>query len=243
MAAGTSIVCSDIHGYKGVVRRNEQALLVRPKDIDALAGALSTLLRDPEMRARFGASGRERARQYGWDNITAKVDDSCGICGKTITKGVMIIGKMPIVAAAPSTPPVTKLVTPPSTAAPSPAAVNVPLPAVAARPVQTVTTRPQASSAAVVAASSSSSVPCSCPKIIISDPERSDSDLVFTTKIFDLATTNKLTYIWTIVGGSVVSQEGRSIRVKPGIVGGSVNVIVNGLQPKCDCPNSAQMKF
>src|SRR4051812_15997995 len=178
----------------------------------------------------------------GTYTITAKVDDSCGICGKTITKGVMIIGKMPIVAAAPSKPPVTKLVTRPSTAAPPPAAVNVPTTAVAARPTQTVTTRPQASSAAVAAASSSS-VPCSCPKIIISDPERSDSDLVFTTKIFDLATTNKLTYIWTIVGGSVVSQEGRSIRVKPGIVGGSVNVIVNGLPPKCDCPNVAQMKF
>ena len=30
MAAGTPIVCSDIHGYKGVVRRGEQALLVPP---------------------------------------------------------------------------------------------------------------------------------------------------------------------------------------------------------------------
>jgi hypothetical protein len=179
----------------------------------------------------------------GTYTITAKVDDSCGICGKTITKGVMIIGKMPIVAAAPSTPPVTKLVTPPSTAAPSPAAVNVPLPAVAARPVQTVTTRPQASSAAVVAASSSSSVPCSCPKIIISDPERSDSDLIFTTKIFDLSTTNRLTYIWTITGGTVISQDGRSIRVKPGVLGGSVTVSVNGLDPKCSCPDRAQKIF
>jgi len=78
---------------------------------------------------------------------------------------------------------------------------------------------------------------------MISDPERSDSDLIFTTKIFDLATTNKLTYIWTIVGGSVVSQDGRSIRIKAGSLGGSVNVIVNGLAPKCNCPNIAQMKF
>ena len=34
----------------------------------------------------------------GTYTITAKVDDSCGICGKTMTKGVMIIGKTPIVA-------------------------------------------------------------------------------------------------------------------------------------------------
>ena len=47
MAAGVPIVCSDIHGYKGVVRRNEQAVLVPPRDVEALAAALGTLLRDP----------------------------------------------------------------------------------------------------------------------------------------------------------------------------------------------------
>jgi phosphatidylinositol alpha-mannosyltransferase len=75
MAAGKAIVCSDIHGYKGVVRRGEQALLVPPKDVKALTEALETVLRNPEMRARMGASGRERVVQYGWENITAKVDD------------------------------------------------------------------------------------------------------------------------------------------------------------------------
>ena len=78
MAAGTAIVCSDIHGYKGVVRRGEQALLVPPKDVGALAGALGTLLRNPEMRVRMGASGRERAKQFSWESITAKVDDYYG---------------------------------------------------------------------------------------------------------------------------------------------------------------------
>ena len=78
MAAGTAIVCSDIHGYKGVVRRGEQALLVPPKDVDALGSALATLLADPEMRARMGASGRERAKQFSWESITAKVDDYYG---------------------------------------------------------------------------------------------------------------------------------------------------------------------
>ncbi|MEA2622428.1 MAG: phosphatidyl-myo-inositol alpha-mannosyltransferase [Chloroflexota bacterium] len=78
MAAGTAIVCSDIHGYKGVVRRGEQALLVPPKDVDALTAALGALLRDPEARARMGASGRQRAVQFSWESITAKVDDYYG---------------------------------------------------------------------------------------------------------------------------------------------------------------------
>jgi phosphatidyl-myo-inositol alpha-mannosyltransferase len=75
MAAGVPIVCSDIHGYKGVVRRDEQALLVPPRDVDALVGAIAQLLDDRSLRSRMSASGRERAVQYGWPNITAKVED------------------------------------------------------------------------------------------------------------------------------------------------------------------------
>ena len=78
MAAGAPIVCSDIHGYKGVVRRGEQALLVPPKVVAPLAAAIGTVLRDPLMRERMGAAGRERAIQFGWENITAKVDDYYG---------------------------------------------------------------------------------------------------------------------------------------------------------------------
>ena len=54
MAAGTAIVCSDIHGYKGVVRRDEQALLVPPGDQRALAEAILRLVGDPDLRARLG---------------------------------------------------------------------------------------------------------------------------------------------------------------------------------------------
>ena len=78
MAAGTPIVCSDIHGYKGVVRRNEQAVLVPTRDSEALAAALGTLLADPLLRERMGASGVRRAAQYGWENITAKVEEYYG---------------------------------------------------------------------------------------------------------------------------------------------------------------------
>ncbi len=78
MAAGTPIVCSDIHGYKGVVRRNEQGILVPPRDSKALAAATLRLLDDPELRARLGASGRARAEEFSWERVTAKVDDYYG---------------------------------------------------------------------------------------------------------------------------------------------------------------------
>jgi len=78
MASGVPIVCSDIHGYKGVVRRNEQAVLVPPRDVEALAAALGTLLRDPLLRQRMGESGRRRAAQFSWESITAKVEEYYG---------------------------------------------------------------------------------------------------------------------------------------------------------------------
>jgi phosphatidyl-myo-inositol alpha-mannosyltransferase len=75
LAAGTPIVCSDIHGYRSVVRRGEQGLLVPPRDVKALADAIEKLLSDADMRARMSASARERAKYFGWDNIAAKVED------------------------------------------------------------------------------------------------------------------------------------------------------------------------
>jgi phosphatidyl-myo-inositol alpha-mannosyltransferase len=78
MAAGVPIVCSDIHGYKGVVRRNEQALLVPPRDVEALAAALGTLLRDGQLRGRMAASGLERAQQFGWGAVAARVEEYYG---------------------------------------------------------------------------------------------------------------------------------------------------------------------
>jgi len=78
MAAGTAIVCSDIHGYKGVVRRGREALLVPPGRPKAIAGALATLLANDEMREAMGRSGLERAQEYSWERVTAKVEDYYG---------------------------------------------------------------------------------------------------------------------------------------------------------------------
>jgi phosphatidylinositol alpha-mannosyltransferase len=78
MAAGTPIVCSDIHGYKGVVQRGRQALLVEPRDAKGMAAAISELLADPALRARMGAAGQERAAQFSWEKVTAKVESYYG---------------------------------------------------------------------------------------------------------------------------------------------------------------------
>ena len=74
MAAGTAIVCSDIHGYKGVVKRGEQALLVPPGESRPLAEAILRLLADPDLRERMAQGGLERVEEFGWDRIAARVE-------------------------------------------------------------------------------------------------------------------------------------------------------------------------
>jgi phosphatidylinositol alpha-mannosyltransferase len=73
MAAGVPIVASDIHGYKNVLQRDVQGLLVEPRNHRALAAALYALARDPELRHQMGEAGRRRAPEYSWPRVTERV--------------------------------------------------------------------------------------------------------------------------------------------------------------------------
>jgi phosphatidylinositol alpha-mannosyltransferase len=114
MAAGTAIVASDIHGYKGVVRRGREGLLVPPREPKAIAAAIGRLLRDDELRAAIGAAGRERAEEFSWERVTAKVDAYYGfVIRRLAARGELPdsfhapIPPSPRVAVQPAAPPVT----------------------------------------------------------------------------------------------------------------------------------------
>jgi phosphatidylinositol alpha-mannosyltransferase len=75
MAAGIPIVASDIHGYKNVMQRGVQGLLVEPRNHRALAAALYKLAGDADLRHRMGEEGRLRAPDYSWDRVTERIVD------------------------------------------------------------------------------------------------------------------------------------------------------------------------
>ena len=75
MAAGVPIVASDIHGFKKVVERNVQGILVEPRNPRALAAALYALARDPDLRHELGEAGRARAPEFSWDRVTERIVD------------------------------------------------------------------------------------------------------------------------------------------------------------------------
>jgi glycosyltransferase involved in cell wall biosynthesis len=71
-AAALPIVCSRVAGAAGdVAVDGENALLVDPLDVGALAGALRRLADDPELRARLGDRGRALEAQVARDGVTA----------------------------------------------------------------------------------------------------------------------------------------------------------------------------
>jgi glycosyltransferase involved in cell wall biosynthesis len=62
-ALGVPCVGTRIVGLTDSIVDGKTGLLVPPKDVPALAGALETLLTDDKIRNTFGAAARERARQ------------------------------------------------------------------------------------------------------------------------------------------------------------------------------------
>ena len=92
MAAGAPIVASDIHGYKGVVRRGREGLLVPPREPKELAQAIGRLLSDPALRASMGQAGRARAEDFSWPRVTAKVEDYYGF----VIRRLAASGSLPV---------------------------------------------------------------------------------------------------------------------------------------------------
>lgn len=58
-SCGRSIVATDVPGCREIVRNNINGFLVPPYDSKSLAAALKTLIKNPKLRAKMGASGRE----------------------------------------------------------------------------------------------------------------------------------------------------------------------------------------
>jgi phosphatidylinositol alpha-mannosyltransferase len=75
MAVGLPVVCSDIGGYRDLVRDGSDGLLVPPRDPEALAGALAGLLDNPARLAAMGAAAAASARRYAWEVVAGEVVD------------------------------------------------------------------------------------------------------------------------------------------------------------------------
>lgn len=72
-ACGRPIVTTDVPGCRDIVRDGQNGFLIPPRDRDALAHAIRTLLDSPLLRQRFGEEGRRlAAREFDVSIVTAQ---------------------------------------------------------------------------------------------------------------------------------------------------------------------------
>jgi glycosyltransferase involved in cell wall biosynthesis len=73
MSYGLAIVATAVGGVPDVLADGEQALVVAPEDVDALAAALGRLGADPELRARLGAAALARSADFSPDAVAERI--------------------------------------------------------------------------------------------------------------------------------------------------------------------------
>ncbi len=76
MACGKPVVASDISGIPVIVKDGETGILVEEKNVEALAAALITLLKDKVKRQQFGIAGQQRIlNDLTWDKAIEQIKD------------------------------------------------------------------------------------------------------------------------------------------------------------------------
>jgi phosphatidyl-myo-inositol alpha-mannosyltransferase len=76
LASGTPVVCSDIPGYRDVVRDDVEGRLVAPGDPAALGEAIRALVLRPGHRAELAVAARERAERFAWPHVAEEVEQA-----------------------------------------------------------------------------------------------------------------------------------------------------------------------
>ncbi|MBU1118704.1 glycosyltransferase family 4 protein [Patescibacteria group bacterium] len=67
MACGCPVVCTDADGNLDFCVDGKNCLIVAKDDVNALTGALESLLRDEGLRERLSREGKRTAEKYVWD--------------------------------------------------------------------------------------------------------------------------------------------------------------------------------
>ena len=75
MAAGTAVCAANVSSIPEVV--GDAALLFDPREPDDIARQLGRLLQDSKLRQQLVARGRQRARQFSWDDAASGVLQQC----------------------------------------------------------------------------------------------------------------------------------------------------------------------
>ncbi|HEX7979967.1 MAG TPA: glycosyltransferase, partial [Gemmatimonadaceae bacterium] len=75
MVLGRPVIASNVAGSRDLVVNGETGLLVREGDVDALADAVTEVLRDPSKAARLGTAGSARSSLFSREHMSRRMLD------------------------------------------------------------------------------------------------------------------------------------------------------------------------
>lgn len=75
MACRVPVVCTDIGGVKDFAFHENTALLVPPKDVEAMACAILRLTRDEKLRETLRDNAYKHIQQFDWDDSARKLEE------------------------------------------------------------------------------------------------------------------------------------------------------------------------
>jgi glycosyltransferase involved in cell wall biosynthesis len=76
MACGLPVVAAAATGSDSLVDDRRSGRLIRPGAVHAFAEGLRGYVEDAELRARHGAAGEARSKEFGWDRINQAMADT-----------------------------------------------------------------------------------------------------------------------------------------------------------------------
>jgi glycosyltransferase involved in cell wall biosynthesis len=74
-AAEMSIIASNVGGISSMFIHEENALLVEPKNEEALAKAMLRLMQDKNLREKLGRNARKLVEKFSWENTAKALDE------------------------------------------------------------------------------------------------------------------------------------------------------------------------
>jgi len=69
LAAGVPVVSTNVGGIPDLLEHGKDGVLVPPRDPDAMAVAVLSLLDEPALAERLSAAGVRKARAFGWESV------------------------------------------------------------------------------------------------------------------------------------------------------------------------------
>lgn len=74
-AAGMPVIASNVGGISAIFDHEQNALIIVPKDAEALSDAMLKLICDCKLRERLGKNARKLAERFSWENTARLLDE------------------------------------------------------------------------------------------------------------------------------------------------------------------------